>query len=342
MNDPALQRGRATLAAVAKRAGVSKTTASFVLTGRDDMRVSAATRDRVLQAARVLSYTPRPPRLRAGRLPVIAFVCDTIASDHYAGEMVMGAVKAAAAHDHAVVTVESEGSATNQAATIAELSQRGVDRFIIAALATRGLQAPALPPNSRGVLLNCSDPSSDWPTILPDDRAAAATAVDHLVAAGHGPRIWLVGEALPTGPFAGSFRRVGVLAALSAHGFSLAGHVESHWWPPDTREAFASALAETGRSQWPTAVIAMNDRAAMGVYQAAQVAGLSIPGELSVIAFDNSELAWWLYPGLTSVELPYLQMGRLAVESLVEAPGGQGVMFVPMRLHERDSVGPPG
>lgn len=305
------------------------------------MRVAAATRDRVLQAARVLGYTPRPPRLPAGRLPVIAFVCDTIASDHYAGELVLGGMLAAAARNHAVVTVETHGSADHQTAVIAELTQRGVDKFVFAAMATREVEAPALAITQRGVLLNCSDSESEWPVIVPDDRAAAAVAVNRLIAAGHGPRIWLVGEASATGPYAGSVRREGVLEALSVHGHVLAHHVGSHWWPPQTREAFAAELTNTDPADWPTAVIAMNDRTAMGVYQAAQAARLAIPRDLSVISFDNSELSWWLDPGLTSLELPYQEMGRLAVEEVLGAPSTPPVVSVRMRLHERDSVSSP-
>ncbi|MGB7962157.1 MAG: substrate-binding domain-containing protein, partial [Propionicimonas sp.] len=226
----------------------------------------------------------------------------------------------------------------HQTAVIAELTQRGVDKFVFAAMATREVEAPALANTQRGVLLNCSDSESEWPVIVPDDRAAAAVAVNHLIAAGHGPRIWLVGEALATGPYAGSVRREGVVQTLSVHGCVLAHHVASHWWPPQTREAFAAELADTDPADWPTAVIAMNDRTAMGVYQAAQAAGLVIPRDLSVISFDNSEVAWWLDPGLTSMELPYQEMGRLAVEEVLREPGTPHVVSVRLRLHERDSI----
>ncbi len=138
-----------------------------------------------------------------------------------------------------------------------------------------------------------------------------------------------------------SVRREGVLETLSVHGYVLARHVGSRWWPPQTREAFAAELAGTDPADWPTAVIAMNDRTAMGVYQAAQAAGLAVPRDLSVISFDNSEVSWWLDPGLTSMELPYQEMGRLAVDEVLRDPGTPHVVSVRMRLHERDSVSSP-
>ena len=101
-----------TLQQVAQRAGVSRTTASFVLTGRDtDMRISNDARDRVLQAARELDYRPNriSQGLRTNVTHTIGLVSDTIATEPFAGEAIHGAVTAALAHDRMLFVVETEG-----------------------------------------------------------------------------------------------------------------------------------------------------------------------------------------------------------------------------------------
>jgi LacI family transcriptional regulator len=88
-------------------------------------------------------------------------------------------------------------------------------------------------------------------------------------------------------------------------------------------------------------VIAMNDRVAMGVYQAAQQLGLSIPGDLSVVSFDDSDLARWLDPGLSSLAIPHYEMGRRAVEILLDDAADNRIELLPMPFRARDSVAKP-
>ena len=68
----------------------------------------------------------------------------------------------------------------------------------------------------------------------------------------------------------------------------------------------------------PAALICLNDRIALGAYQAIQQAGLRIPQDVSVVAFDDSVMAGWLQPGLSSVALPHYEMGRLATDLLIK------------------------
>ena len=91
----------------------------------------------------------------------------------------------------------------------------------------------------------------------------------------------------------------------------------------------------------PTALICLNDRIALGAYQALAAAGLRIPDDVSVVSFDDSDLASWLVPQLTSVAIPHFELGRRAVELLVSADRQPGVHRIAMPLSARDSVGPP-
>ena len=333
-------RPRVTLRDVAAAAGVSLTTASFVLSGRRDMRIASATEERVLQAARILGYR-RPLSSRTGPRPgspAVGLISDTLGSEAFAGEMIRGCVMAAAEHAHTLLMVESEGAHTLETTGVQDLLDRGVEKFVYG---TMGTQRVRLPETLRGrsVVVMNGVGGSDVPAVVPDDEAAGRAAAEALLAAGHTAGIWLVGE-VPRGAFAARRRLAGIQRVLRAGGLGLAGRVQCPWWPNEARQAMAEVLASRP-DQLPTAVITTNDRTAMGVYQAAAAAGLTIPEDLSVISFDNSDLARWLTPGLTSLALPYFDLGRHAVDTLFLTEAAPPVRHLPMPLHERASVAPP-
>ncbi|MET0864855.1 MAG: substrate-binding domain-containing protein [Nakamurella sp.] len=85
----------------------------------------------------------------------------------------------------------------------------------------------------------------------------------------------------------------------------------------------------------------MNDRIAMGAYQACTELGLSVPQDISMVSFDDSDLARWLRPQLTSVAIPHFEMGRRAVELLLTPERPTIIERVPMPLRVRDSVAAP-
>ena len=89
----------------------------------------------------------------------------------------------------------------------------------------------------------------------------------------------------------------------------------------DFRDAVRDFVRGGGRA---TAFLALNDRIALGVYQALQEVGLAVPGDVSVLSFDDSELASWVRPRLTSLALPHFEMGRLAVEMLLRGETAAG------------------
>jgi LacI family transcriptional regulator len=89
------------------------------------------------------------------------------------------------------------------------------------------------------------------------------------------------------------------------------------------------------------ALFCLNDRIAFGVYQAAAEAGLTVPDDVSVVSFDDSHLASWLRPALTSVAIPHFELGRTAVELLLADVPAHDVHPVPMPVRERGSVAPP-
>jgi LacI family transcriptional regulator len=187
------------------------------------------------------------------------------------------------------------------------------------------------------VLLNCLSRDEQIAAVLPDERRAGHNAARTLLDAGHRDRIHLVGET-PAEVFAAVERRAGIDEVLTAGGLRLAGTVECLWWPESAYEAVRRFHDAGGRA---SAFICLNDRIAFGAYQALAEAGLSVPADVSVVSFDDSHLASWLRPQLTSLAIPHFELAKRAVELLLAGPGNGGVHRVPMPLRERASVGPP-
>lgn len=107
---------RVTMADVARRAGVSPTTASFALSGRTDMRISAASRERVLEAARELGYRPNVTArsLRTKSTQTIGFVSDRITTTPFAGDVIRGAMEAAREREHLLFITEAGETVTRR------------------------------------------------------------------------------------------------------------------------------------------------------------------------------------------------------------------------------------
>jgi Bacterial regulatory proteins, lacI family len=167
---------RVTLLDVARRAGVSRTTASFVMSGRTDMRISAEVSEQVLSAARELNYRPNlvARSLRTSSTRTIGLISDTIAAGAFAGEVIRGSLTTALQHGHLLFIGETGGAAAVEERLIQELLDRGVDGFIYAAMYTRRARpSPSL--RSHGlVLLNCLADHLGVPAVVPTSGKPAA------------------------------------------------------------------------------------------------------------------------------------------------------------------------
>jgi LacI family transcriptional regulator len=331
---------RATLLQVAQRAGVSRSTASFVLAGRHlDMRISEDARQRVLRAAQELDYRPNlmARSLRTKVTRTIALVSDTLASDPYAGRAIHGSLAAAVAHGHLLFIGETEGDPVVEEKLISDFLDRQVDAFVYASMFTRYVRVPKLLRGRPVVLLNCLTRAAKpaYHSVIPDELAAGLGAAKVVLEAGHRDGIYLVGTPSKH-VFAGRERLAGIKEGLAAGDTKVAGTIDCDWWPDSAYDAVSRALRSGPR---PKVLICLNDRIALGAYQAVRGAGLAIPDDLSVVSFDDSELAAWLRPPLTSISLPHYQLGWQAVELLLGPSRDAEVVRVPMPVRLRASVG---
>ncbi|OEV13881.1 hypothetical protein AN219_28670 [Streptomyces nanshensis] len=338
---------RVTQADVARHAGVSRTTVSFVLSGREDMRISIEARQRILGAAQELGYRPNltAQSLRTRKTYTVGLVSDRVASTHYAGEMIQGALEAALERDHLLYFAESGDDPEAERKLLQGMLDRQVDGLVHAAMSTRTYRPSEQVRSYPSVLLNCLDETGEFTCVVPDEEEAGRQAVKLLLEAGHRDGVHVVGGSQvtrrsPDGVYAGRERMRGIEEALSAAGVRLSGVSECDWSSPEHGYRAARSLLDSGAP--PTAVVCCNDRLAFGVYQAAGDCGMSVPRDLSVVSFDDSELASWLRPALTSIALPHHELGRTAVSLLLSPDEREpAVHRIPMPVRRRESIAAP-
>ena len=341
---------RVTLADVARSAGVSQTAASFVLSGRrEEMRISADVERRVLRAARETGYRPNivSRSLRTGTTQTIGFISDTVATTPFAGHLIWGALDAARERGHLLFTGETEGDPELERQLIEAMHDRRVDGIVLASMYTRKLTVPKALLDGPAVLLNALPTRrSGIPSVLPDEIEAGRTAAGVLLKAGHTAGIYLVGAGpqtnrVPKDSLAAVERLQGIKEALGAWGVRVAGAVACPDWQPELGYSATRQLLE---SATPSALICFNDRLAFGAYQALADAGLEVPTDVSIVSFDDDVLASWVKPQLTTVALPHYDLGRAAIEVLLDRGHGQHpdgqppILRIPMPLRERESV----
>ncbi|WLQ08463.1 LacI family DNA-binding transcriptional regulator [Arthrobacter oryzae] len=339
------QRG-VTMADVAKAAGVSRTAVSFVLSNRGNASISEETRQRILEAVQALGYRPNAgARALASQRSDWYGIVTEIVTAPFAVDIIKGAQDQAwldrrflliAPSDQADAAGPNRGM---EDAAIEKLLEQRVEGLLYAATYHRGVHVPKIAREVPTVLINCFDADGILPSIVPDERAGGRVAVERLLEAGH-RRIGVI-NLDPDIPAAVG-RLEGCREALAAAGLELDPElvVSGHATADGGYEAACRILDRKNR---PTALFCLNDRMAMGAYDAIKERGLAIPQDIAVIGFDNQELiAAYLRPKLTTVALPFEEMGALGVQTLASLTAGQPItahqQMVDCPLLERYSV----
>jgi len=332
---------------VAKRAGVSVTTVSHVLNARAGARVAPETAERVRQAAAETGYAPNSLArgLRTRRSHTIGFLSDTIATTPFAVRLVEAAQVAAWQRGFLLFLLNTGNDPQIERSAVTALRQHQVAGVVYASMFHRVVPVPdGLGPHT--VLLDCRPRNGGYRSVVPDDLGGARAAVAELLAQGH-RRIGFLNDQM--GPEAAHLRLRGYREALAESGVRFDPGLLRETYPDAAGGSRASAsLLDQPIAARPTAIFCFNDRVAMGVYAAVRRLGLRIPQDVSVVGFDDLEyLAAELDPPLTTVALPHREMGRWAVETLLDSSTGaeQSARVEPVRmpcpLIRRMSVHPP-
>jgi LacI family transcriptional regulator len=310
-------RSSATIADVASHAGVGAGTVSRVLNGG---QVSGQARARVLTAIDELGYFPR-----AGARSMVTGSTGTLAvvipffTHPSAVERMRGILAAvdATAYELVVCNVATPGQRDEYLGRRAPLDRS--DGLLVVSLAPRDAEVEAFRrAGAPVVLLDTFHPG--LPSVRTDDVAGGRLAVRHLVELGH-ERIAFVGDRADAGlGFVSSERRRdGYGRALREAGLPVE-HELQRAGPHGRTVAHRLTRELLSLPVPPTAIFAASDTQALGVLEAAEYEGFSVPGDLSVVGFDDLEVA--PYVGLTTVRQPLEESGRRGIERLVAALDG--------------------
>lgn len=332
---------RVTIADVAQASGMSKAAVSMILNNKPGTRLSAETSERVRGVAKKLGYRPNAAAqsLRSGKTRTLGFISDQVTVTRFASEMITGILRAAEARDHTVLIAETFGKPDQLAEAVTQMAHRDVDGLILGFMDSRqrelNLPSTGLPT----VLVNGLDGNPST-AVLPNEYDSGAKAVQRVIESG-ARTVAVIGqlenaEKLPEA-YPSITRRFGsIQAALDKSELEVVGHwVLEDWNPSDGYTATTQLLVEGHR---PDAIICANDRVAMGVFQALAEDGLMPGKDLSVLSFDDEIIATYLRPQLSSIRLPYEEMGALAVELLLDGKLEPVEHQIDMPLIERDSM----
>lgn len=331
--------GQAGILDVARRAGVSASTVSRSLRG--SAKVSAGTRERVLRAAAELAYVPSPAasRLASGRTSAVGVIVP-FATRWFFSEVLTGveAPLRDAGYDLLLYNVGDPAGRGRFFGTMP--LRRRVDAVLAVASALdrseqEALRALEVP------LVVVGGPVTGFARVGVDDRTGAATAVRHLALLGHRYIAMIGGDpADPVGRETTAARRAGFRAALAEAGLPCGTDqvVSEPWGVTGGMRAMEQLL---GRHRLPTAVFAESDEMALGALQVLRRAGLDVPGRMSLVGFDDHEMA----PAgdLTTIAQPVRDQGEAAAGQLLALLGGVPVedVVLPTRLVVRGTTGPP-
>jgi len=332
---------RTTLTEVAVHAGVSKGTVSKVLNGRPD--VGESTREKVRAAAAALGYTAA-----ASRQPrsAIVLVFDTLESN-YSLQVMAGAVDACgrAGADLLLNTLPALEKGDVPPFSEEWFAHCGRDGATAVIAVTTPLSEEQIAAAARArVPLLAIDPVNSLPPAVPSigstNWAGGLEATNHLIGRGHRRIGHLRG---PEGSVPAGERLAGYRSALEAAGIAydpalVVGGGFSY------EDGFGSAAHLLGLGPRPTALFAASDEAALGAFEAARQASLQIPADLSVVGFDDTLVARWASPKLTTVRQPLQAMGEMAVERALGMLTGSSRRAHPIQLQtslvERASTAP--
>jgi LacI family transcriptional regulator len=199
--------------------------------------------------------------------------------------------------------------------------ERRVEGIIHAAMYHRAVDPPADCREVPTVLLNCYSEDGSWPSVVPDEVSGGRTATDVLLSRGH-ERVGFI-NLHPELPAAVG-RLQGYKRALEAHGLPFDDSLVRDG-DGTARSGYYLAAGLMRAPDPPTAIFCGNDQTAMGAYESLKERGLRIPQDVAVVGFDNQELiAVHLRPALSTVALPHYEMGRWAVEYLIDCAARGG------------------
>lgn len=338
------KRRRVTMTDVAREAGCSQATVSFVLNHTPGIKLSSDTRTRVFETARRLGYAvpaSSAPRLLASRGRQIGVLADQLTTSPGAVLAIEGLTEASRASGDVVLVAETQHDEHSGAEIIRTFIHQRLSALVYMTALTRKIELPEpmVGLDMPVFLLNCYTSSHLYPAVVPSETAGGQRSTRHLIEQGHRRIATITGEIWME---AAQDRLLGYRRALATADlpFDPSLVVEGDLSVNSGYDATRHLLA---LPQPPSAIFCQNDRMAIGCYKALREGGYDIPADMSVLGFGDEEIARYLQPRLTTSILPHRAMGRWIVEQLSEyvpRPGRYPLVKLECPLIERGSVSP--
>jgi LacI family transcriptional regulator/LacI family repressor for deo operon, udp, cdd, tsx, nupC, and nupG len=297
---------------VAARAGVSPATVSRVFTRPD--AVAMETRSRVMAAAEELRYTPHPVArsLAQGRTGNLGIIVPDIANSFSA--VITKAVQQEARRDGFTLFLAGTDEVAQDEERWARAMAAQVDGLLL--LSPRMSDEALLTLNDITPLVVTNRILDGIPTVLTDTYEATVNAVEHLHALGHRRMVYLAG---PDG-YSNDVRQRGFRDACTRLGIEA-----EELGPFHARFSAGVLAADLLLATEATGIVAYNDEVAVGVLNRLADRGVSVPGDVSVVGYDDTLLAEMVTPRLTTVRIPAAAAGTAAVGMLLDLVGGRHV-----------------
>ena len=339
---------RPTSADVAERAGVSRTTVSFVLNGRADMTIPTATRQRVLDAAAALGYHAHGAarQLAGGASHTLGLVllqsAEQVAGDALLADTLRGIAAAARSGGYRVLVETLEPRGESYAGL---LRAAHCDGLVISGPRDDDRELIALVDDGFPLVLQGSMEGLAAPSVDVDNEAGARLAVEHLIGLGH-RRVGFITNA-PLAYTAARARLDGYRAALADADipFDPALVAEGTFEPASGHRAVLELLDRGAGDAIPfTALFIASDVVALGAIGGLRARGIRVPAQVSVVGFDDIALAAYVDPPLTTIHLPAHQLGLAAGRALLDRIAQRPVAertILPIELIVRGSTAPP-
>ena len=309
---------RPTMMDIAAHAGVSQATVSLILNESPGASFSVATRERVQKSASELGYqlVRRSGTSVPNESRYILFLADDFTSDPWMTLAYDGAREKALEMG---INVTLNITRSREADSVIALHMpQSVVGVVYGTILTRAITPPPRLLEGPTVLLNCYDEKRRLASVLPGDVAGGRTATEHLIKQGR-KRIALING--QDGLDAPRDRLNGYRQALASHDLPIDPELirPGNWEPSSGYEQTMALLALDNP---PDGIFCANDMIAVGCYDALKESGLRIPKDVSVIGFDDREIAQFTRPPSTTLILPQFEMGRLAAELLLDSTAG--------------------
>ncbi|MDG3085764.1 substrate-binding domain-containing protein [Vibrio hannami] len=332
----------ATMKDIAKLAGVSTSTVSHVI--NQSRFVSEEISEKVQKAAKDLNYAPSAlaRSLKMNRTRTIGLIVTT-STNPFFGEVVKGVERRCYQQNYNLILCNTEGDEERMKSSINTLLEKRVDGLLLLCSTLEGQYLDVFEryPDIPTVVMDWGETHFPSDKIKDNSQLGGYLAAKHLIESGHKEIGCITG---PLQRHQAQIRYAGFCQALEEAELQLRKDwiVESNFECDGGVDAFNKLFEKHGKDGLPTAIFACNDMMAMGIINAANKHGISVPEDISIIGYDDVYISSFMVPPLTTIHQPKYRLGKAAVDTLLQRieNKGEALEVLPLEptLVVRDSV----